>query len=139
MRQSATDPTSCVGACLLGVIARNEKSGHSHKCTVCLDRVRDGLQPACAKTCPAASIRFGRLEDMRNAARNRLAHLRAQGVSNARLYGLEPTENYSSLHNIFLLLDRPSTYGLPELPCIPPAVSRETIFARQPDWFSARP
>uniref|UniRef100_B8IZ07 4Fe-4S ferredoxin iron-sulfur binding domain protein n=1 Tax=Desulfovibrio desulfuricans (strain ATCC 27774 / DSM 6949 / MB) TaxID=525146 RepID=B8IZ07_DESDA len=110
---------SCVAACPFGVIARNEKSGHSHKCTFCLDRVRDGLQPACAKTCPAASIRFGRLEDMRNAARNRLAHLRAQGVSNARLYGLEPTENYSSLHNIFLLLDRPSTYGLPETPLHP--------------------
>ena len=47
------------------------------------------------------------------------AHLRAQGVSNARLYGLEPTENYSSLHNIFLLLDRPSTYGLPETPLHP--------------------
>ena len=120
---------SCVAACPFGVIARNEDTGHSHKCTFCLDRVRDGLHPACAKTCPAASIRFGKLEDMRNAARNRLARLHEQGITHARLYGLEATESYSSLHNIFLLLDSPARYGLPENP-IHPALLLKGDYAR---------
>lgn len=107
---------SCVAACPFGVVARDEESGHSRKCTLCLDRYRDGLPPACAKTCPTASIRFGELETLREAARARLAQLHAAGVNGARLYGLEATEEYSPLHNIFLLLDAPQRYGLPEHP-----------------------
>lgn len=110
---------SCVAACPFGVISRNEETGHSHKCTFCLDRVRDGLHPACARTCPTSSIRFGKLDEMRRAASNRLAQLQAQGVTGARLYGLEASEQYSSLHNIFLLMDHPRRYGLPESPLHP--------------------
>lgn len=110
---------SCVAACPFGVIDRDESSGHSHKCTFCLDRVRDGMTPACAKTCPTASIRFGSLEEMREQARQRLAALHASGVDNACLYGLEATPDYPALHNIFLLLDVPRRYALPERPLHP--------------------
>ena len=110
---------SCVAACPFGVIARDEASGHSRKCTLCLDRTRDGLTPACAKTCPTGSIRFGALAQLREAAQKRLAELHAAGAAEARLYGLEPTAGYASLHNIFLLLDAPERYGLPAQPLHP--------------------
>ena len=46
--------SSCVSACPFGVITRSSVDGHSHKCTLCYDRQRDGLVPACAKACPTA-------------------------------------------------------------------------------------
>ena len=33
--------------------------GKAHKCTLCYDRLKDGLEPACAKSCPTDSIQFG--------------------------------------------------------------------------------
>ena len=45
----------CVSACPFGVIARRESDGGAHKCTLCYDRIGDGLTPACAKACPTES------------------------------------------------------------------------------------
>lgn len=107
---------SCVAACPFGVIARDEASGHSHKCTLCLDRLRDGLPPACAKTCPTGSIRFGALTELRDVAAKRLTRLREGGESAARLYGMDPSPVYPELHVFYLLLDEPRRYGLPDAP-----------------------
>lgn len=110
---------SCVAACPFGVADLDEAGGHAHKCTFCLDRVRDGLVPACAKTCPTGSIQYGPLDELRRTARHRLKTLRAQGVAKARLYGIDPTAVYPALHNIFLLQDEPTLYGLPAEPVHP--------------------
>ena len=115
---------SCVAACPFGVIARDEASGHSRKCTLCLDRVRDGMEPACAKTCPTASLRFGPLDSLRQEARQRLEHLHSAGVAGARLYGVDALDGYAPLHNMFLLLDDPARYGLPERPVHPARLLR---------------
>jgi formate dehydrogenase iron-sulfur subunit len=55
----------CVAACPFGVITRSEVDGHAHKCTLCYDRQRDGMTPACAKACPTESIMFGPIEEAR--------------------------------------------------------------------------
>ena len=49
----------CVSACPFGVIDRREDDGRAWKCTMCYDRLRGGLEPACAKACPTDSIQFG--------------------------------------------------------------------------------
>ena len=54
----------CIAACPFGVITRATLDGHAHKCTLCFDRQRDGLVPACAKACPTASIQFGPVADL---------------------------------------------------------------------------
>ena len=41
----------CVAACPFGVLDRNHEDGNAHKCTLCYDRQKDGLTPACAKSC----------------------------------------------------------------------------------------
>ena len=85
----------CIASCPFGVITRSDFDGHSHKCTLCYDRQKDGLVPACAKACPTASIQFGPIDELRERARNRVEELHARGVTGAYLYGDEPTETYT--------------------------------------------
>jgi formate dehydrogenase iron-sulfur subunit len=106
----------CVAACPFGVIARSPLNGHAHKCTLCYDRQRDDMTPACAKACPTASIQFGPIDELRERARRRVEELHERGVSTAYLYGDAPTISYSTLSAFFLLLDRPRRYGLPDEP-----------------------
>ncbi|MBV9936789.1 MAG: 4Fe-4S dicluster domain-containing protein, partial [Actinobacteria bacterium] len=58
----------CVTACPFGVIDKREDDGRVWKCTLCYDRITDGLQPACASACPTKSIQFGALDDLREHA-----------------------------------------------------------------------
>jgi formate dehydrogenase iron-sulfur subunit len=109
----------CIAACPFGVITRDSVGGHSHKCTLCYDRQRDGLEPACAKACPTQSIHFGPVEELRDQARKRVEELHQRGVPQAYLYGDVPSENYSEMHSFYLLVDRPSVYGLPDAPFNP--------------------
>ena len=66
----------CVVNCPFGVIDRREDDGRAWKCTLCYDRLKDDMTPACAKACPTDSIQFGDLEQLENtcgAARERVA------------------------------------------------------------------
>jgi formate dehydrogenase iron-sulfur subunit len=110
---------ACVTSCPFGVVAESELDGHAHKCTLCYDRLVDGLAPACAKACPTQSIRFGPLDELRTEAAQRLAVLRERGHGEASLYGAEATASYSALHGFYLLLDEPEAYGLPADPVNP--------------------
>ena len=111
----------CVPACPFGVIDRREGDGRAFKCTLCYDRLKADLMPACAKACPTQSISFGSVEEMEGKARTRLERLQADGVVDARLYGLEDAggEGVGGTGSIFLLLDRPEVYGLPSQPVTP--------------------
>ena len=106
----------CIAACPFGVITRSTFDGHAHKCTLCFDRQADGMVPACAKACPTASIQFGPVEELRERARKRVEVLHERGVTDAYLYGDVPSETYSELNSFYLLVDRPSVYGLPDVP-----------------------
>ena len=108
----------CVAACPFGVIDRREEDGRAFKCTLCYDRLKDGLEPACAKACPTDSIQFGELDELRERARGRVQELRADGVTEARLYGEEPSDGVGGFGAFFLLLDEPEVYGLPPDPVV---------------------
>src|SRR4029078_4530531 len=86
---------SCIAACPFGVITRSTFDGHAHKCTLCYDRQRDDLVPACAKVCPTQSIQFGQIHELRERARKRVAELHERGVPTAYLYGDQSTATYS--------------------------------------------
>jgi formate dehydrogenase iron-sulfur subunit len=109
----------CIAACPFGVITRATIDGHAHKCTLCFDRQRDGLVPACAKACPTASIQFGPVDELLERAQQRVEELHQRGVADAYLYGDQASPTYSSLNSFYLLVDRPSVYGLPETPVNP--------------------
>ncbi|MGE2724445.1 4Fe-4S dicluster domain-containing protein [Mycolicibacterium pulveris] len=109
----------CVSGCPYGVIERREGDGRAWKCTLCYDRLHDGLEPACAKACPTDSIQFGVLDELRERAALRLADLHERGVTEARLYGENPDDGVGGNGAFFLLLDEPEVYGLPPDPVVP--------------------
>jgi formate dehydrogenase iron-sulfur subunit len=106
----------CVPACPFGVIDRREDDGRAFKCTLCYDRLGDGMEPACAHACPTESIQFGDLDQLRAKADQRLAALHADGVADARLYLRDEADGIGGAGAFFLLLDEPEVYGLPPDP-----------------------
>ncbi len=106
----------CVPACPFGVIDRREDDGRAWKCTLCYDRTRDGLEPACAKACPTDSIQYGPLDELRQRADRRLATLHERGVAGANLYLADEANGVGGAGAFFLLLDEPEVYGLPPDP-----------------------
>ena len=69
----------CVPACPYGVIDQRKDDGRVFKCTMCYDRLTDGLMPACATACPTQSIQFGDLDELQARADARLATLQGAG------------------------------------------------------------
>jgi formate dehydrogenase iron-sulfur subunit len=115
----------CVPACPFGVIDRRigekgvvKNEGIAQKCTLCYDRIGDGLTPACAQACPTQSIQYGDVDELRERAQQRIDTLHAQGVHDARLYGESSHDGVGGLGAFFLLLDEPEVYGLPPDPVV---------------------
>jgi formate dehydrogenase iron-sulfur subunit len=133
---------TCVAGCPFGVIERRtdgtaaprtkrgERKGEqpdvpnigvAQKCTLCYDRMVEGQTPACAKTCPTTSIKFGDRDELLSEARERVAELHAEGRTEARLYGANDLDGVGGTGSVFLLLDEPEVYGLPPDPRVPTA------------------
>jgi formate dehydrogenase iron-sulfur subunit len=108
----------CIPACPYGVIDQRKEDGRAWKCTLCYDRIGDGLEPACAQACPTDSIQFGPLDELRERADHRVTELHEAGVADARLYGHDPTDGVGGDGAFFLLLDEPEVYGLPPDPVV---------------------
>lgn len=68
------------------------------KCSMCLDRVQDGLIPACAHTCPTGAITFGDRAAMLTEAETRIA---AGGYENY-IYGKDEGGGTS----VFIIADK---------------------------------
>ncbi len=109
----------CVPSCPFGVVDLKLDDGRAYKCTLCYDRQKDGLEPACAKACPTDSITFGDLDELREKARRRVETLHTRGETSAYLYGVDEDTSVGDLNAFFLLTDRPSVYNLPEKPKLP--------------------
>ena len=105
----------CIPSCPFGVVARDPDDGRAAKCTLCYDRLEDGLEPACAKACPTDSIQFGPYEELVGVAERRVAALHERGIEGAYLYGAgDPPETSlaGGLGAFFLLTQPPERYGL---------------------------
>jgi formate dehydrogenase iron-sulfur subunit len=106
----------CVPSCPFGVIDRDPYDGRAAKCTLCYDRLQDGLEPACAKACPTDSIQFGPYDELVERAKGRVKELHARGLETAYLYGAgdEGADQLAGgLGAFFLLTEPPERFGLP--------------------------
>ena len=95
----------CVSVCPFQVPYLDTADNKAKNCWFCLDRVLNGLTPACAKTCPAGAIKFGNRSDMLQLA----ADVRNKSNGKLNLYG---DSQFMGLHMLYLLSAKPESYGL---------------------------
>jgi len=104
----------CVQACPFHVPGKDEEEGTARKCRLCMDRITNGYETACAKTCPTGAIQFGERSTLIAAGKQRVQTLKSDyGYPNANLYG---EDVLGGLHTLYVLTDEPSVYNLPEEP-----------------------
>jgi formate dehydrogenase iron-sulfur subunit len=112
----------CIPACPFGVPQLSPTDHLAKKCTLCYDRLKDNLEPACAKACPTDSIVVGPVSDLLPRARARVETLQARGVDGAHVYGdrqVGGTHGIDGLNALFILTAPPETYNLPANPALP--------------------
>ena len=54
----------CESVCPYGAPQYDETEKKMSKCTMCVDRIDAGKQPACVDTCPTGALQFGNLVDL---------------------------------------------------------------------------
>ena len=107
----------CVSGCPFDIPRFDNKTKKVYKCTMCVDRISNGMEPACVKACPTGSIRFGTKEDMLHYGEEKVGKLKDRGFDDALLY--DP-EGVKGLHMMYVvprgeMLDE---YGLPDEPTV---------------------
>jgi len=107
----------CVSGCPFDIPRFDTETQKVYKCTMCVDRISNGMEPACVKSCPTGSIRFGTKEDMLLYGEEKVGKLKERGFDDALLY--DP-EGVKGVHMMYVvprgeMLDE---YGLPEEPTV---------------------
>ena len=117
------DATKCIGCgycatgCPFDVPKFSAKTGKMAKCTLCVDRVEVGLEPACIKACPTGCLNFGTKESMVALGDARVKQLKAQGFNDAMLYNPEGVGGTGVV--TVLGHGHPEWYDLPVDPHVP--------------------
>ncbi|HWC19369.1 MAG TPA: formate dehydrogenase subunit beta [Terriglobales bacterium] len=110
----------CLSGCPFDIPRFNPTTKKVYKCSLCSDRVGQGLEPACIKACPTGCLHFGTKEDMKGLAQARAKQLRE--VSGFEHAGVYDPDTVGGTHVIYVLHDssNPEAYGgLPKNPRIP--------------------
>ncbi len=84
-------------------VPRKADDGTLAKCDMCDDRVRNGLVPACVKTCPTGAMNFGDIKEMQALAEKRLAVVKKKFPNAALL-------DKDSVRVIYLVAFAPEKY-----------------------------
>ncbi len=122
------DPERCIGCglcetgCPFDVPRYALRTGKMAKCTLCVDRVTTGLEPACIKACPTGCLQFGHKEDMLALAKHRIGQLQKDGFAQAAVYD-PPGVGGTGVITVLKHGDHPEWYGLPVDPHVPVVVS----------------
>ncbi len=104
-------------------IPRARDDGRLVKCTMCIDRVKNGLLPACVKVCPTGAMNFGSREEMVQLAQKRLKEVQGR-FPKAQL--LDPDD----VRTIFLVVDDPAKYHPYAVASAKPGISRKLALRR---------
>ena len=111
----AFDREKCIGCklCVAGCpfdVPRYDADNKVSKCHLCYDRIAEGLQPACTKTCPTGALKFGDRDKLIESAKK---------AGYAKIYG---EADLGGLGSLFAFKDAPQVYGMNESPAIPESV-----------------
>src|SRR5436190_3133254 len=118
------NPEVCIGCgycetgCPFDIPKFHAKTGKMAKCTLCVDRVQVGLEPACVKACPTGCLQFGSKTDVLAMASTRVEQLKANGFEQAAVYD-PPGVGGTGVVTILAHGAHPERYGLPADPHVP--------------------
>ena len=118
------NPDQCIGCrycetgCPFDVPRFHQTTGKMAKCTLCVDRVSVGLEPACIKACPTGCLQFGTKDDMVALGARRVDQLKENGFTNALLYNPEGVHG-TGVVTVLAHGDHPEWYNLPADPHVP--------------------
>lgn len=117
----------CMAACPFGIPTFDWQKGLLaqpliRKCNFCVDRVSNGLQPACAKACPSRVITFGERQQLIAMGEARLRQSPERYVN--RIYGKEEAGGTSILYLSSISFEK---LGLPSLSSTPAPVLSEGV------------
>jgi formate dehydrogenase iron-sulfur subunit len=90
-------------ACPYDIPRFHSTAGVMGKCTMCFDRTKEGLLPACVKTCPTGAMSFGDRKEMLEKANKRLAEVKGT-------YKDAMLANPDDVRVIYLLAVDPKSY-----------------------------
>jgi len=103
VKVKAEDFKAIKESCPYDIPRWDEKAAGIAKCTMCIDRIREGLLPACVKSCPTGALNFNDRNKILDMAKKRLSELKAT-YPKAQLLGAD------YLRTIFLVVDDPQKY-----------------------------
>lgn len=95
-----------------------------NKCTGCVDRVEQGMAPACVTTCQPEALKFGDRDEMLAIAHERVEYLHNKGYENALVYG---EGEVGGLHVVQVLKHGLKAHGQVEDPQVSPWVGLTQI------------
>ncbi|MGI6535868.1 MAG: 4Fe-4S dicluster domain-containing protein [Eggerthellaceae bacterium] len=84
-----------------------------NKCTGCVDRIKQGMKPACVHTCQPGALQFGDRDEMIALAKKRVEALHKKGYDDAQVYGESQS---GGTHVIYVLKYALDQYQLPQNP-----------------------
>lgn len=111
---------NCSAACPFDVPRYEDRGGKTviNKCYGCVDRIQNGMMPACVTTCQSGALQFGERNEMIALAHERLAFLKDRGYEDACVYG---ENEMDGLHIVQVLKHGMDAHGAVANPQIPAA------------------
>jgi formate dehydrogenase iron-sulfur subunit len=103
IRVKPADFKSIRESCPYDIPRWDERMGVMAKCTMCFDRIKEGMLPACVKACPTGAMNFGDRKDVLEKAAKRLEEVK-------KLYKEAMLANPQDTRAIYLLVDDPKKY-----------------------------
>jgi len=65
-RDKCVGCTQCTMFCPYQAPQFDQAERKAEKCTMCTDRIAEGLQPACATLCPTGALQWGKWDDIKD-------------------------------------------------------------------------
>lgn len=100
---SASDFEMAREACPYDIPRQNPETKVMSKCRMCFDRIKDGLTPACALSCPTGAIVYGDREEIMEKVNRRVELLKKK-------YPKAMAVDADDVRVIFIVTDDPKKY-----------------------------
>jgi len=92
--------------CPYNILRQDKNTMQLFKWTMCVDRVKNGLLPACVKVCPTGTMQFGNRDEMLAKGKKRVEELKPVHKKASLMDDVEDISVF------YLLIDEPEMYGM---------------------------